>query len=89
VRYHPLVTADRPVRKEDGMLWTIAVVLIIVWMLGLVTGYPTGVFIHGLYAVAVVLLVVSINREVNIYRGLRNMMRSRNMRRANQGTIGA
>jgi len=71
------------------MLWTIAVVLIIVWMLGLVTGYPTVVFFHGLYAVAVVLLVVSINREVSIYRGLRNMMRGRNMRRANQGTIGA
>jgi hypothetical protein len=70
------------------MLWTIAVVLIIFWMLGLVTGYVPDLFIHGLYAIAVVLLLVSINREVNIYRGLKHMVRSRNYRRANSGSIG-
>ncbi len=70
------------------MLWAISVVLIILWMLGLVTGYGTDLFIHGLYAVAVVLLLVSINREVNIYRGLKQMVRRRNYRRANSGTIG-
>ena len=70
------------------MLWTLAVVLIILWMLGLVTGYATDLFIHGLYAIAVVLLLVSINREVNIYRGLNRMVRSRNYRRANSGSIG-
>ena len=51
------------------MLWTIAVVLIIFWMLGLVTGYVTDLFIHGLYAIAVVLLLVSINREVKYLSG--------------------
>ncbi|MHB9099244.1 MAG: lmo0937 family membrane protein [Syntrophales bacterium] len=60
------------------MLWTIALVLIIFWMLGLVAGYTTGFFIHGLYAIAVVLLLVSINREVNIYRELNHMVRKRN-----------
>ena len=70
------------------MLWTIAVVLIIFWMLGLVAGYTTGIFIHGLYAIAVVLLLVSINREVNIYRGLKRMVRRRNYRRANSENIG-
>ena len=70
------------------MLWMIAVVLIIVWMLGLVTGYGTDLFIHGLYAIAVVLLLVSINREVNVYRGLKRMVRSRNYRRANSGIVG-
>ena len=50
------------------MLWMIAVVLIILWMLGLVTGYVPDLFIHGLYVIAVVLLLVSINREVNAYR---------------------
>src|SRR4030043_2273545 len=29
-------------RKEDRMLWTVAVVLIILWMLGLVSGYTMG-----------------------------------------------
>ena len=70
------------------MLWTMAVVLIILWMLGLVTGYEMDLFIHGLYAVAVVLLLVSINREVSIYRGLKRMVRSRNYRRASSGSIG-
>jgi len=70
------------------MLWTIAVVLIIFWMLGLVTGHVPDLFIHGLYAIAVVLLLVSINREVNIYRGLKRMVRRRNYRRANSGSIG-
>jgi hypothetical protein len=76
------------VAKEDQMLWAIAVVLIIFWMLGLVTGYVEDSFIHGLYAIAVVLLLVSINREVNIYRGLRRMVRGRNFKRANSGGIG-
>ncbi len=70
------------------MLWAISVGLIILWMLGLVTGYDTDLFIHGLYAIAVVLLLISINREVNIYRGLKQIVHRRNYRRANSGTIG-
>lgn len=70
------------------MLWAMAVALIIVWMLGMVTDYASGLLIHGLYALAVVLLVVSINREVSIYRGLRHMVRGRNFRRANSGSVG-
>lgn len=77
-----------PVRKEDEMLWAISVVLIVFWMLGLVTGYETDLFIHGLYAIAIVLLLISINREVSIYRGLKRMVRRRNYRRATSGTIG-
>jgi hypothetical protein len=70
------------------MLWTIAVILIIFWMLGLMTGYAPDFVIHGLYAIAVVLLLVSINREVNIYRGLKHIVRSRKYRRAHSGSIG-
>ena len=70
------------------MLWMIAVLLIIVWMLGLVTGYEMDSFIHGLYAIAVVLLLVSINREVHIYRELGRMVGSRNYRRTNSGRVG-
>jgi len=74
--------------REDEMLWAISVVLIVFWMLGLVTGYETDLFIHGLYAIAVVLLLISINREVSIYRGLKRMVRRRNYRRATSGPIG-
>ena len=45
------------------MLWTIAVVLIILWMLGLGTDLAMGLFIHFLYAAAVALLVVSFSQE--------------------------
>ncbi len=69
------------------MLWAIAVVLIVVWMLGLVTGYELDSFIHGLYAIAIVLLLVNINREVSIYRGLKRMARNGTYRRAHTGTI--
>ncbi len=42
------------------MLWTIAVILIILWMLGLVTGYTMGSFIHILLVVAVIVVLVRV-----------------------------
>lgn len=40
------------------MLYTIAVVLLILWLLGLVSGYTIGSFIHVLLVIALVLFVV-------------------------------
>ena len=40
------------------MLYTVAVILLIMWLLGLVSGYTIGAFIHVLLVVAVVLLLV-------------------------------
>lgn len=40
------------------MLYTIAVVLLILWLLGLVSGYSIGAFIHVLLVIALVLLLV-------------------------------
>ncbi|HJX64143.1 MAG TPA: lmo0937 family membrane protein [Polyangia bacterium] len=42
------------------MLWSIAVVLILLWALGLVTSYTMGGFIHILLVVAVVVVLVRI-----------------------------
>jgi len=42
------------------MLWTIAVVLMILWLLGLVTGYTMGSFIHILLVVAIVIVLVRV-----------------------------
>ena len=53
------------------MLWTIAVILIILWMLGLVTGFTMGSFIHIIFVAAVALLVVSLSQEVMINQKLR------------------
>ena len=40
------------------MLYTIAVVLLILWLLGLVTSYTVGGFIHILVVVAVIMILV-------------------------------
>ena len=40
------------------MLWTIAVILIILWALGLVTGYTLGNFIHILLVIAIIVVIV-------------------------------
>ena len=42
------------------MLYTIAVVLIILWLLGLVTSYTLGGFIHILLVIAVVVVLLRI-----------------------------
>ena len=42
------------------MLYTLAVVLIILWLLGLVTSATMGGFIHILLVVAVVMILVSL-----------------------------
>jgi hypothetical protein len=42
------------------MLYTIAVVLIILWLLGLVSGYAIGGFIHILLVVAVIMILVNL-----------------------------
>jgi len=36
------------------MLWTIAVVLLVLWMLGVTTAYTLGGFIHLLLAIAII-----------------------------------
>lgn len=42
------------------MLWTVAVVLLVLWALGLVTSYTMGGFIHALLVVAVVVVLVRV-----------------------------
>jgi hypothetical protein len=42
------------------MLWTIAVVLIILWLLGLVSSYTMGGFIHILLVIAIVVVLVRV-----------------------------
>jgi hypothetical protein len=44
------------------MLYTIAVVLLILWLLGLVTSYTIGGFIHILLVVAVVMVLLRLIR---------------------------
>jgi hypothetical protein len=60
--------ASAPVRlmqSLDGerrapMLYTIAIILLILWLLGLVSGYTIGAFVHTLLVVAIVLFLVGL-----------------------------
>ena len=42
------------------MLWTIFVILLVLWLLGLVSSYTLGGFIHILLVLAIVVLVINI-----------------------------
>ncbi len=60
-----VASSDREKRhKRDGkgvfqsMLWTIAVVLLILWLLGMVSSYTLGGFIHILLVLAIVAVLI-------------------------------
>ena len=42
------------------MLWTIFVILLVLWLLGLVSGYALGGFIHLLLVLAVIMLIINL-----------------------------
>jgi hypothetical protein len=42
------------------MLWTIFVILLVLWLLGLVSGYTLGGFIHVLLVIAIVVALIRI-----------------------------
>jgi len=47
------------------MLWTIAIILIVLWVLGLVSSYTMGGFIHVLLVIAVVVIIINLVRGRN------------------------
>ncbi|EMS81606.1 MULTISPECIES: lmo0937 family membrane protein [Desulfotignum] len=42
------------------MLWTLFVILLILWALGLLTGYTMGGIIHALLVVAIVVILIQV-----------------------------
>lgn len=42
------------------MLWTICVILIVLWLLGMVTSYTMGGLIHILLVIAIIVVLVNI-----------------------------
>jgi hypothetical protein len=68
-----LSTSDRELRPPNGdrrglalhkgeiiMLYTIAVILLIAWLLGIVGMYTIGAFVHVLLVIAIVLFLLSV-----------------------------
>jgi hypothetical protein len=48
------------VKEPEEMLWTLVVILLVLWMLGLATAYTLGGLIHILLVVALVVLILRI-----------------------------
>ena len=42
------------------MLWTIFVILLVLWLVGLVSSYTLGGFIHILLVLAIVVLIINL-----------------------------
>jgi len=42
------------------MLWTVAVIMLVLWLLGLITSYTMGGFIHILLVIAIVVIAVNL-----------------------------
>ncbi len=63
-RKHRFVIAIHSTRKKKGprMLYTIAVVLVILWLLGLVTSYTMGGLVHVLLVIAIVVVLLKVIR---------------------------
>lgn len=48
------------ISSKEKMLYTIAVVMLVLWLLGLVTSYTIGGFIHVLLVIAIVVILIRI-----------------------------
>jgi hypothetical protein len=47
-------------KKEATMLWTIFVILLVLWALGLMTGTTLGGVIHALLVIAIIVVLVQV-----------------------------
>jgi hypothetical protein len=54
------VQRELSVEANMDLLWTLAVILLILWLLGLVTSFTLGGFIHILLVVAIVVVLIRI-----------------------------
>ena len=60
VRGHPGKLSKAWFQRRRVMLYTIAVILLILWLLGFVGVYTVGAFIHALLVIAIVLFLVGL-----------------------------
>jgi hypothetical protein len=49
-----------PLKARDGVLMTLVVILVVMWLLGMVTTYTLGGLLHILLVIAVILLLVRV-----------------------------
>jgi hypothetical protein len=54
------VVSKETIERKKSMLWTIFVILLVLWLLGMVSSYTLGGFIHILLLVAIVVLLINV-----------------------------
>jgi hypothetical protein len=52
--------AHANLNRRKVMLWTIFVILLVLWLLGLVSGYTLGGFIYILLVLAIIVLIINL-----------------------------
>jgi Family of unknown function (DUF5670) len=57
--FEPKATRARP-QEANPMLWTIFVILLVLWLLGMVSSYTLGGFIHLLLILAIGMLLINV-----------------------------
>lgn len=57
----------RTFKGDNVMLWTIFVILLVLWLAGLMTGYTLGGILHVLLVIAVIVVLVQVlkGRKIN------------------------
>jgi len=60
LRHQESELSTLPSRKDPHMLYTLAVILIVLWLLGMVSAYTLGGFIHVLLVVAVIAVLLRV-----------------------------
>jgi hypothetical protein len=56
----PSREATYDLTERNPMLWTIFIILLVLWLLGLVSSYTMGGFIHILLVIAIVVLIIQL-----------------------------
>ena len=56
----PWPSAVDPRSRRFHLLWTIAVILVVLWLLGIVTAYTMGGFIHLLLVIAIIAVLLRV-----------------------------
>ncbi len=46
--------------RKNTMLWTLFVILLVLWLLGMITSYTMGGFIHILLVVAIAVVLINV-----------------------------
>jgi hypothetical protein len=60
-RFGAVLAPKKRVRlRRRKMLWTIFIILLVLWLLGLVSGYTLGGFIHILLVIAIVVVLIRV-----------------------------